>query len=123
MSEPDLIVPTSRVVIEVTDTLKVTPEDAVIKKGSCIEWVVERLEEGQLIEINFHVKGNKAGPFEPEATRGNPRRGRYTTEEGTLIRSAVADQVGYWKYDVILRTPGREDVAVDPGVMIKGEGP
>jgi hypothetical protein len=119
MNEQDFIVSTSRVVIEVTDTLKVTPEDAVIKKGSCIEWLVERLDEGQLVEINFHVKGDKAGPFRPEGTLGNPRRGRYTTKQGTLIRTSVADQIGYWKYDVILRTPGREDVAVDPGIMIK----
>jgi hypothetical protein len=120
MTEEDFITATSRVVIDVRDGLSVRPEDAVIRIGAPLEWDVRGLETGQALEISFHVKGGVPGPFVPQGSATNPRRGRYTAAAAGAIRTAESDQIGFWKYDLVLTTPGKGDVAIDPGVLIKG---
>jgi hypothetical protein len=119
MSEDDFIAPNRQVIVEIGDQLSVTPQDAVIKKGASIEWVIEGLGESQRLEINFHVKGGSSGPFAPQGTPANPHRGRYTSDAGPVIPTGESDQSGYWKYDIVVRTPECGDIALDPGIMIK----
>jgi len=113
------------ITVEGKDHLVVEPAVFVAKLGGPgIEFKVKGLPERYSIEIDFTSQTNTKGPF----VRSGGVRGRYEavgTGKDVTVPSGKVDvervkAPSYWKYEVVLRDPEKNDVvAIDPGGVFK----
>jgi len=125
-----LVVPTDReVVITLSgSTINVEPETAVVAKGQPLKFTISPMRSATSVEIDFVTGPAEAGPDDGKPYVGpfpkrendakNPQRGRYLLAPGQSWTTEPANELGYWKYQVIVRGPDGE-YSVDPGVIIK----
>lgn len=114
-------VETDRTIAVTTDgrSIRVEPMYALVAKGDPVEWRAGTLPKGAELEIDFVSNDGRVGPFPLENGKHNPRRGRYVLASGESHLTAPAEMVGYWKYQVIVRSPDGTEISIDPGVIIK----
>jgi hypothetical protein len=108
--------------------ISVEPETAVVALGNTLKFTVGPMPAGTSVEVDFvtaPAEGGKdegkpyVGPFpKKEGDNQNPQRGRYTLSPGQSWTTSPADALGYWKYQVIVRSASGE-ISLDPGVIIK----
>lgn len=117
-----------RSVVETNDSVTITvdsrgivvdPMYALVAKGDPLRLKVGALPKGAELEIDFISNDGLVGPFPGRIDRQNPRRGRYVLATGESYLTAGAEVVGYWKYQVIVRSPDGTEISIDPGVIIK----
>jgi hypothetical protein len=115
------LVETDRTVTITVDSrgIAVVPMYALVAKGDPLQLKVGALPKGAELEIDFISNDGRVGPFPGRIDRQNPRRGRYVLASGESYLTAGAEVVGYWKYQVIVRSPDGTDISMDPGVIIK----
>jgi hypothetical protein len=99
--------------------IAVAPMYALVAKGDPLQWKIGALPKGAELEIDFVSNDGRVGPFPQKIDRQNPRRGRYVLAAGESHLTADAEVAGYWKYQVIVRSPDGTEVSIDPGVIIK----
>lgn len=110
-------------------TITAVPPTALVAIRDALKFTVSGLPEGAELEVDFvsapaeagKDKGKSyVGPFPPRAGDvKNPERGRYSLGPGQSYLTEPADEIGYWKYQVIVRLKGGEEYSIDPGVIIK----
>lgn len=118
-------------VAEKEKTITVRPMTALVAKGNPLKFTVTGTTDGE-VEIDFvsappdpadpsYGRGESyVGPFPPRAgDPKNPRRGRYLLRNRESVVTEPARVLGYWKYQVIVRLKGGEEISIDPGVIIK----
>lgn len=120
----------SEVVIkQVGASVVATPVTAVVALGNPLKFTIDTLPAGARVEVDFVTAPAEAGkdagkpyvgPFpRKEGDTANPSRGRYVLNPGQSWTTMPADELGYWKYQVIIRFADGTEISVDPGVIIK----
>jgi hypothetical protein len=107
----------------------VSPVTAVVALGNPLKFTVRNLPAGATVEVDFVTAPAEAGkdagkpyvgPFpRKDGDTANPSRGRYVLSPGQSWTTLPADELGYWKYQVIIRFANGTEISVDPGVIIK----
>jgi len=127
---PKSIATDSEVTIkQMGNSVVVTPVTAVVALGHPLKFTVDHLQTGSVVEVDFVTAPAEAGkdagkpyvgPFpRKEGDAVNPSRGRYVLNPGQSWTTMPSDELGYWKYQVIIRFPNGTEISVDPGVIIK----
>ena len=110
-------------------SIVVKPMTAVVALGSALKFTVGGLPAGATLEVDFVSAPAEAGkdqgksyvgPFpRKDGDNQNPQRGRYSLGAGASWVTQPADELGYWKYQVIVRFANGAEISIDPGVIIK----